>query len=683
MKKRGSKKGAGTQSVHIQFNHINIMGEPRGDTKAATVTASNASLSQRNSKYRPGRILPINLRTMDAAESDNMANLELSPKKGEINPQRRREHRPSFKGHSSRRSLSDSSNSEQGSTSSTNSAQNDSLLSTSTNASTNGSVNNAASNGNIVDNGAANSAIEDSYAEDSTFSRGASVQRKPSSSERILELRGPGKRAWNLPSSGPRGSNGPSMFVRRLQKTRERQSAKAQEESELGLRELQQTFATRSASSSENWEFWTLVVGDYDNVARTQPAKLKQAIQTGFPSELRSLLWQVISSSKSTALEQLYGELIKTADAPAAAAISKDLDRTPMAKNVDRDALARLLLAYSLFDPEVGYTQGMAFIAVPLLMEMSETEAFGLFVQLMKSYDFRTVFMTEMPGLHLKLYQFDRMLEDTLESVHTHLRREGVQSSMYASQWFLTMFAYRFPPSLVTRIFDIVIAEGMEALLRFAFALMQATAPAILQLHGLDQLLPFLKEQIFDKFDGNENGLVKLASNVELLPQIMSKYELEYVELNRLEKERMEQMDTLRASNARLTLQNKQLESSLEALNVEHIEIANKMVTTSMELALLRDENHELNEKLHAVSQNHEVLGELTTRLMARDTELARLKRQNESMQQELALLRKTQGIADTSKLVSDNDRLREMNNRYELQLGSLQESLASAMEGN
>lgn len=620
------------------------------DTKAHCAP-QGANLGRKNSKFRPGRILPINLRTMDAAESDSVANMEISPRKSELNIQRRRENRNSIS-QASLRDENEDLNIELGSNSSTNSSSNLSAVD---------------KPANLIDTSRQNNGHE----------------RKTSSSERILELRGPGKRSW-MPTSGPRGSTGPTMFVRRLQKTKERQSAKAQEESEMGLRELQQTFATRSATMDHtNWEFWAMVVGDYDNVARNQPQRLKNAIQAGFPAKIRGLLWQVISSSKSTALEQLYEELIKTKDAPYAAAISKDLDRTPMAKSVDHDALERLLTAYSVFDPEVGYTQGMAFIAVPLLLELSETEAFTLFVQLMKNYDFRSVFMADMPGLHLKLYQFDRMLEDTLESVHTHLRREGVQSSMYASQWFLTMFAYRFPPSLVTRIFDIVIAEGMEALLRFAYSLMQATATKILQLNGLDELLPFLKEKIFDRFTGNENELVRLASNVELLPQMMSKYELEYLELNRLEKERMEQMDTLRATNARLTLQNKQLESSLEALNMEHIQIANKMVNNSMELALLRDENHDLGEKLHAVSQNHEVLGELTTRLMARDTEVAQLKKENEKFQQELALLRKSHEISDTSQVVKDNEQLREVNKRYELQLGSLQESLASALEGH
>lgn len=510
------------------------------------------------------------------------------------------------------------------------------------------------------------------------------ASRSVSSNERILELRGPGKHAW-MPSAGQLdGSLGASLIVRRLQKTKERQSAEAQKQSEHGLRELQQTFISRQViHDSSSWEFWASVIGSYDVVARTQPDRLKRAIQEGFPEELRGLLWQVIASSKSLALEQLYTELVEVEDPPCNAIIEKDLDRTPMAKRVSRDALARLLRAYSLFDPEVGYTQGMAFVVVPLLQELSEPEAFSLFVQLMKTYDFRSMFLAGMPGLHLKLYQFDRLIEDVLEPVHIHLRRQGVQSSMYASQWFLTMFAYRFPPSLVTRIFDITIAEGLEALLRFSFSLIEASARKILSLEGLDHLLPYLKEQIFDQFTGKENELVKLASNLELYPQVLSKFELEHCELNRLEKERNDQMEVLRTTNAYLSLQNKNLESTLEALNSEHVQVVNKMIEKRLEMVHLKDENLELKHRLLKIHDSSSAHTKVTSKLEKLNSELVHEKHENEALQKELTLLRQASELESTVSLLKELERLKEVNLRYEGQLSSLQESLAGALDAH
>jgi hypothetical protein len=73
---------------------------------------------------------------------------------------------------------------------------------------------------------------------------------------------------------------------------------------------------------------------------------------------------------------------------------------------------------------------------------MPDEEAFCVLVRLMKSYNLRSHFVPEMPGLQLRLFQFDRLLEELLPHVFNHLLRQGVKSSMYASQWFLTLFGY-------------------------------------------------------------------------------------------------------------------------------------------------------------------------------------------------------------------------------------------------
>jgi hypothetical protein len=43
----------------------------------------------------------------------------------------------------------------------------------------------------------------------------------------------------------------------------------------------------------------------------------------------------------------------------------------------------------------------------------------------------------------LIVMQFDRLLEELLPVLHIHFLRQGVKSSMFCSQWFLTLFSYR------------------------------------------------------------------------------------------------------------------------------------------------------------------------------------------------------------------------------------------------
>jgi hypothetical protein len=63
---------------------------------------------------------------------------------------------------------------------------------------------------------------------------------------------------------------------------------------------------------------------------------------------------------------------------------------------------------------------------------------------------------------------------------------------------FMTLFAYRFPLEIVFRILDVVLAEGAEAVLRFALALIKHNADHIVTLE-FESLLEFLKEGILSK----------------------------------------------------------------------------------------------------------------------------------------------------------------------------------------
>jgi hypothetical protein len=203
-----------------------------------------------------------------------------------------------------------------------------------------------------------------------------------------------------------------------------------------------------AAGEGIDWTFWGAVVQDYEGVAREQPKELSKAIQQGIPTVIRGPIWQLMSSSKSAELEETYKALLKLTS-PHEKAIQKDISRTfPDHKTfkhtgAGQDGLFMVVKAFSLYDRDVGYTQGMAFIVATLLLHMPDEEAFGVLVRLMHSYNLRSHFLPDMPGLHLRLYQFDRLVEDVLPLLHQHLVRKGVKSDMYASQWFMTLFSYR------------------------------------------------------------------------------------------------------------------------------------------------------------------------------------------------------------------------------------------------
>ena len=251
---------------------------------------------------------------------------------------------------------------------------------------------------------------------------------------------------------------------------------------------------------------------------------------------------------------------------------------------------------------------------------MPEEEAFCLLVRLMNQYHLREMFIKDMPGLHLHLHQFERLLEDLEPALYCHLHRRSVSPRLYATQWFLTLFAYRFPLQLVLRIYDLILSEGLEgAILKFGIVLMQRNAETLLAMNDMAALTTFLKERIFDVyidqapsnnsilesgFFGSSGGtdkeiyradiLVQDACAVRITPEMLKAYTAEWEEQERLEKEREAELESLRTTNATLSTKVRSLEERTEKSDTEHVQIASELVRTKVE-------NQELHENIESL----------------------------------------------------------------------------------
>lgn len=51
------------------------------------------------------------------------------------------------------------------------------------------------------------------------------------------------------------------------------------------------------------------------------------------------------------------------------------------------------------------------------------------------------------------------LLQEHMSELNQHFQSCGIETHMYASQWFLTIYTAKFPLSIVYRIFDIYLCE--------------------------------------------------------------------------------------------------------------------------------------------------------------------------------------------------------------------------------
>lgn len=373
-----------------------------------------------------------------------------------------------------------------------------------------------------------------------------------------------------------------------------------------------------------DWDFWGDVMSNYQDIARTQPRKLSKAIQAGIPSALRGMMWQLMSSSKDEEMEIIYAYYLKQ-NSPHEKMIRKDLARTfpgqvyfQDGKGIGQENLFNVVKAYSLYDEECGYCQGMQFVVGPLLLNMPDEEAFSTLVRLMKSYDLRGHFVPNMPSLQLRLFQFERLLEECLPLLHKHLVRQGVKSSMYASGWIMTLFTYRSPLPICFRILDSVFAEGIEAIFRFALALMKKNEEELLQM-SFDEAVPLLAGRIFDIYkkepvpgleedgartpDANPNHnsnagdrssilsnqneyrvgeFVRDAFQFKITPFMLDSYASDFAEQVRVATAHRREIETLKIENRSLQIRVKSLEDQLGAVQQEHVDLVKNVVMSKL-----------------------------------------------------------------------------------------------------
>lgn len=103
---------------------------------------------------------------------------------------------------------------------------------------------------------------------------------------------------------------------------------------------------------------------------------------------------------------------------------------------------------------------------------MPEEESFCVLVALMYDYGLRDLYKDGFEMLYLHLYQLNRLLKDQMPKLYEHFEQNGVESHMFASQWFLTLFTARFPLYLVFHILDVFLLDGMQILFQVALTLL-------------------------------------------------------------------------------------------------------------------------------------------------------------------------------------------------------------------
>ncbi|XP_043549087.1 TBC1 domain family member 1 isoform X3 [Chiloscyllium plagiosum] len=314
------------------------------------------------------------------------------------------------------------------------------------------------------------------------------------------------------------------------------------------------------------------------------------AMGQGVPRQHRGEIWKLLAEQhqlryrlpiKQQPKDTPYEELLKQLTSHQHA-ILIDLGRTfpthpyfatPL--GAGQLSLYNLLKAYSLLDQEVGYCQGLSFVAGILLLHMSEEDAFHMLKFLMYDMGLRKQYRPDMIILQIQMYQLSRLLHDYHRDLYCHFEENEISPSLYAAPWFLTVFASQFPLGFVARVFDMIFLQGSEVIFKVALSLLGSHKPLILQHESLESIVDFIKCTLPNL------GLVQMEKTINQvfemdLSKQLQAYEVEYHVLqdelidSSAAMSDNERLEKLEKNNNCLRKQNSDL---LEELEVAHSKI--------------------------------------------------------------------------------------------------------------
>ena len=210
--------------------------------------------------------------------------------------------------------------------------------------------------------------------------------------------------------------------------------------------------------------------------SREVKRSLREALITGIDKSVRMRYWQAITeptrgqghaaayfvAGRRSPQEEIKNDILRTPCVISGLQLSK----------AHQEAMMRILGAVVQFNPEVGYFQGMNYIAGLLIHLLDrEEDIFWLFNTLLRDFKLKTLLLPGLKKLKLKCYQLACLMQNYLPEVAERLTELGLSTKMYAAKWFITLLSYELPSELLVKVWDLFFQSGWKVIFRVILAL--------------------------------------------------------------------------------------------------------------------------------------------------------------------------------------------------------------------
>jgi len=277
------------------------------------------------------------------------------------------------------------------------------------------------------------------------------------------------------------------------------EAAKKREQKEAKLRkkqlhrQLQQEEAMAAAVKVWNQE----ILPNWESIHSSK--RVKDVWWSGIPPSVRGKVWQLAIGNELNITAELYEiclnrakdrlKLIsETGDSEDEHSANKESSVELIKLDVSltfpqlcifqkggpyHELLQGLLGAYVCYRPDVGYVQGMSFIAAVLLLNMDVADAFITFTNLLNRPCQVAFFRLDKNLMQSYFYTYEEFFAENLPKLYIHFQKQGITPDLYIIDWMFTMYTRSLPLDVASRVWDVFCRDGEEFLFRTALGILR------------------------------------------------------------------------------------------------------------------------------------------------------------------------------------------------------------------
>lgn len=155
------------------------------------------------------------------------------------------------------------------------------------------------------------------------------------------------------------------------------------------------------------------------------------------------------------------------------------------------EPLRRVLSAYCLRNPSIGYCQAMNFVAATLLLVLKEDDAFWVLCCIVEDI-VKGYYTKDMAALRTDLRTLEKVTAATHPQIFEQLHKLGLPLELPATRWMLSLFTSVFHQSMVVEILDELFTTGRKVLFQVAVGFMTHVQGLLLQCSEAEEALNIL-----------------------------------------------------------------------------------------------------------------------------------------------------------------------------------------------